>query len=287
VSVPKKSYPVQPAPTSMADYHADRSRVSHSMLEVYHRSPELYHKRFVAGTVAGKEGDHFDFGTALHCLLLEPHEFDGRYWTGVKPKLNSRLGKEEWSEMRAANEGRRFIDTEDYEMMRAMEKSLDGNRIARNLLRGKGVRQPERVFHGTLEGLPAKCRTDLFLPPSSMIVDVKTMRDPDAESFARDCVNYGYFRQEALYRSIVDAAFGIESQFRFVVFGKNEPYDCFVYELGSDSVRLGAYQNQQDLRRLAESIKTGRFRNPGADIVNLINLPSWYFNNFAKEIKHG
>lgn len=57
---------------SAADYHADKSRLSHSQRETFIESPELYYGRHVTGEWPQEATAAMDFGTVVHDVILGP-----------------------------------------------------------------------------------------------------------------------------------------------------------------------------------------------------------------------
>ena len=81
---------------SAAEYHADYSRVSNSMLSVFRQSRRRYFQRFVEQSMPAPEPTAaMQLGSLVHTLLLEP---DDAAKLVVAPKVDRRTkaGKEEW-----------------------------------------------------------------------------------------------------------------------------------------------------------------------------------------------
>jgi hypothetical protein len=63
-----------------AEYHADLTHVSNSMLKVFAESPQKYYRMFVVQTMPKPEQTpSLLLGSVVHCLFLEPEKFGVEY----------------------------------------------------------------------------------------------------------------------------------------------------------------------------------------------------------------
>ncbi|HID70728.1 MAG TPA: exodeoxyribonuclease VIII, partial [Desulfobacterales bacterium] len=109
------------------------------------------------------------------------------------------------------------------------------------------------------------------------IVDLKTTIDASPESFARSCVNFGYHRQEALYRMIYKLHFGEEPRgFIFVAVEKEPPYAVGVYVLGEEELNLGYNQINNAIDIYLECIRFDTWPSYSEKIITL-DYPKWAF----------
>ncbi len=97
------------------DYHSDTAAVSSSRLKPILVSPAHF---LVAGS--GRETKTKAFGSALHCLLLEPEHFDDRYMVVRSFKKRSKEGQALADLVEQAAGGREVISEIDYIDMQAM-----------------------------------------------------------------------------------------------------------------------------------------------------------------------
>ena len=78
-----------------AEYHADLSHVSNSMLKVFAESPQKYYQMFVAKTMPKPEQTpSLLLGSVVHCLFLEPEKFGAEYAVAPAVDRRTKVGKE-------------------------------------------------------------------------------------------------------------------------------------------------------------------------------------------------
>ncbi len=74
-------------------YHANPA-ISHSKLEVFRRRPRLFFKRYVEKSLPPPETTTaFRVGSAVHCAILEPEEFNARFVVSQKFDRRTKDGK--------------------------------------------------------------------------------------------------------------------------------------------------------------------------------------------------
>lgn len=229
------------------EYHADYSRVSHSMLETFRESPRLYYGRYVTREYPSERTDAMDFGTAAHAMLLE----DRRVFVPIpRDALNGdghRKGAA-WKQFAAENEGKILLTPDQQATLEAMVAELRRHRMAAKLLGCRGER--EHTIHWTDEatGLDMKCRIDIAMEGMAIIGDYKTTAD--AAKFDTQHYDMGYHRQDALYRDAVKSVTGEHPQFLFVVQQKSPPYAVRVVPLSPQLVTIGRMENRNDIAAL-------------------------------------
>jgi hypothetical protein len=252
-------------------YRADEG-VSRSELHALARSPMHYkyaqeHQR--------EDTPALLFGSALHCYVLEPERFTDDYIVIGKIDRRTTAGKAQVAEIEAS--GRIPVPEEDYDAIKAMDDSLRSNPYAVRLLSGE-----HEVSYFTTDpttGIRIKCRPDcrVDLGAVSVIVDLKTTRSAQTDSFSRSCIEYGYDLQAAMYKQIVDEVEGKPHRFVFVAVEKDPPYACNVLEADELMLRKGADDLRGYLMALAECRRTDNWYGyNGADgKPNVVGLPAW------------
>jgi hypothetical protein len=269
------------------EYHADHSRISRSMLEVFRESPARYHGRFVAGTIPAPEPTPaMEFGSWFHEYALEPDKYlaeriiapqfgpDGERWNRAK-----KLHKEAWEELETKANGRGIIDHDTHLRLFDMRRAIGRNENAKALIGLDNGPVEQSIFWVDEEiGLTLKCRRDKVCRDGTLIVDLKTCHDSSPEAFARDAVNFGYHRQAAFYLDGHAAVFGVDAiGMVFVAVSKQQPHDVACYELDYDAIALGRQQNRASLWKLSECIESGEWFAAHERQINTVSLPKWAF----------
>lgn len=249
-----KNFVVEPA----EDYHAKRSDylTSHALL-TFAESPRLYFRRRV-GLASNPSGAAFEFGRAAHALVLEGDDaFDRRYVSDADAPINPKTGEKfgattkTYKEWAAAVAPKTVLPESQIELCWALRRSVvEHDEASRLLSEGR----PELVFRGEYRGVDCQIRCD-WLRDDGVLVDFKTC--DQLKYFERDARNYGYSRQLAFYRALVEIATGRRFNVYIIATEKREPYATCVYRLaGLDAAQEA---NERDIERLLECWDTKVF----------------------------
>lgn len=199
-------------------------------------------------------------GTALHCLLLEPHKFHKEYAIGPDCGRRSTADKERWDDFELNLRGKTALSVDDLEQLNQMKYSVLAHPEAAGLLGlPSGVAEQSAYWIDQDTGLLCRCRPDLWAPDHGVIVDVKTT--DDIHKFKWSIRDYRYDVQHAFYWDGVQSATGINvDAFLFLVVGKKREmgrYPVRVFELDPHDVAAGRQKYRQDLAVIAECERTG------------------------------
>jgi len=246
---------------SNAAYHADPALGSTSLKTLATKTPAHYkydqeHPR---------SSDAFDIGTVAHSLILENDKSGVDVWDF--PAWTTKAAKEARDESRAA--GRIPLLTKDWGQVKGMTESVMRHPQARELFTGH--RAEASVFWEE-DGRMLKCRPDAW-HDSERLVDLKTTRDANPNTFGKTAHEYGYHQSAAHYIDGVKAATGEDLPFHFVLVEKTEPYLVSVVELDIEAVNLGRQLNDRAKRIYRECVESGNW--PGYPNGQTAYLPAW------------
>ena len=253
------------------DEYLAAAGVSQSQLKDLAVSPLHYHARHVARTARREETAAMRFGSALHALVLEPAEFDGRY---VVQTWDARTKEGKAERDAALSSGRSVLDQDDAGTLSAMAEALAAHPVASRIL-AERVHTEHPIFWTDAEtGLRCKARLDAVsaIGRASAIVDLKSTTDASPEGFARQVASLGYHVQAAHYLDGWRALGGDAGTFVFIAIEKAAPYAVAVYELDTEALAVGEAKRRGLLDTLAECQRTGRW--PGYQ-TQTISLPKW------------
>lgn len=233
---------------SNEDYHAGKG-VSKSQLDMVAKCPALLPWQ-KAAPVDTEKLKALDMGSALHCLLLEPDQFDKRFI--VAPQFNRRTtaGKEDEASFLRDVEGMGMtvMDAEQGRKLQLMRESALAHPAARWLLEADG--HAEASFYWTDEETGELCRIrpDRYLVNHPVLADVKKVADMDR--FARHIEEFRYHVQDAMYREGFTQVTGDAPGFFFLAV--SETIDCGrypvrVFELDAEDVDAGHALFRRDL----------------------------------------
>jgi len=245
---------------SNADYHADPALGSTSLKTLATKTPAHYKY----DQEHPKTSDAFNLGTAAHSLILEDDTtqfeiVDAANWLTKDAKA-----------AKAAALATGFVPLlrKEFEQVQAMRDAVMANLYAAAAFTDH--RAEASVFWEE-DGHMLKCRPDAWHP--GMLVDLKTTRDANPNTFGKTAHEYGYHQSAAHYIDGVKAATGEELPFHFVLVEKTEPYLVSVVELDVEAVNLGRQLNDRAKRIYRECVESGNW--PGYPSGELISLPMW------------
>lgn len=257
-------------------YHADRSCIGHSGLEVFRHSIPTYYCRYVSGTLPMPEpSPAMELGTLLHIFLLEPERLDS---IAVAPECDRRTkeGRRLWEEFQAGSIGKLVVSREQSEAATRMAKAVLGHRSAMEMFRVRGHREQGVRWVDPATGLWCKCRPDLLLG-NGICADIKTTSDPSPLAWPRQAVNLGYHRQSAFYLDGLGRGLDWRGRFVHVVVGSSEPHEVVCYVFDDAALELGARQNAHDLATLASCQETDTWLAPWHSEIKVQSLPKYAF----------
>lgn len=266
-------------PETNAAYHADTTHVSHSMLERFIESPTLYHGLYVTKTIEREPPTPaMVLGSLTHALLLEPETLRDRYVEAVGCK--TRTGKAWTATVEEAEAtGKEPVLPSYIDDARAMADSVRRHPVAAKLFAAKGIAEQAIRWTDPATSLNLKIRPDWVINSPKLeyviCVDLKTAEDPRPEAFSKAVANYGYHRQDAMYRDGLRTIHEKTIQFLFVVVGKSAPHDVFAYQMATLDVMLGQEQKTEALIRLAVCRESGDWTTPEQNTIQTLELPRW------------
>lgn len=256
---------------SNEEYHRGEG-ISKSQLDDVAISMAVYQWRKNAPEDDEKK-EPLTMGTALHCALLEPDQFENRFV--CKPDFNRRTnaGKEDEkafvSEMNAL--GKTVLSSESWRKLFLMRDSTFAHPSARWLLEKDGHCESSMYWTDKQTNVLCRIRPDKFLSSVPVIVDVKKVAD--MSRFPRHISEFRYHVQDAFYREGFRQNYGETPMFVFIVV--SESIDCGrypvrVYSLSPYDVDVGTHLYQQDLKRFSAFIDTQNFSG-----IEEITRPEW------------
>ena len=259
---------------SEAAYHARiRGIFSKSIGDLLNRAPALY-LHWLSGAVE-EDKDAFRFGKAFHCMTLEPDVFGGSY--AVEPEwgdLRTKHWKDKREQWRGDNAGKQWVPNEDAVRMLGMIEALRAHPLAGRVLSAKGRAELTMRWQDPATGVQCKGRADWYVPEFASCFDLKSCENASRSAFRRDAGNYGYHRQDALYRDAFAILGAPVEHFVFICVEKAPPHLIALYELDAEAVEAGQRQNERLLRLFAECLSANRWDGYDDSIV-AVDLPPW------------
>lgn len=175
----------------LAKVAKDEYRLSYSSLKQLLETPRHFYNYF---TQPRKESEAMQLGTLVHCLVLEPAQFENRYFVADKPDQRTKVGKAEWAEILAANDEKIVIPTETFNQAETMAKAVFEHEEAHLF---EDVAEFEKPFQFEYRGLQLQGITDGI--GERLILDLKTTANAKPKKFRYSFLDFYYHVQAALY----------------------------------------------------------------------------------------
>lgn len=252
-------------------YHSGPG-VSKSQLDDIAINPAVFQWRKTAPEDEEKKAA-LDMGTALHCILLEPEEFDQRFV--ISPKFDRRTieGKKRAAHFLEENghSGKTVIEAEDHRKLKLMRASAFAHPAARFFLEADGHCEASIYWDDEQTGELCRIRPDRFLKNQPVIVDVKKVAD--MERFARHVEEFRYHVQSEMYRDGFYQHFNEYPQFVFIAV--SESIDCGrypvrVFQLDEEAAEVGHQLYRRDLNTYHQCKVSNSWGG-----VEILSRPAW------------
>lgn len=178
--------------------------INSSALKTFINDPIEYQNRYIKKVLQFKQSEAMNFGSALHCKVLEPEEFDNRF--AVKPdgiNLTTKTGKE-WRE----NVGdKKVISNDDLKLIDVLSsRAVEIVPFEFQF----GTHYKELVLtkqHDDDNWLKVKVDWLIELPNKIINCDLKTIEDINDNTIIRAIKKYHYDKQTAFYDNVISANF--------------------------------------------------------------------------------
>jgi hypothetical protein len=220
-----------------------------------------------------KPTDAMQFGTVVHCGVLEPLTF-AAHVASPAPDVDRRTreGKAEWSAFCEASAGKIVLSAADYARASRCIAAVREHPTARALLEGAKVEVSMFWRDGRLD-VPCKLRADAL--NHGGIIDLKTTTDASPEGFARQCANLLYHVQGAHYCSGAEHVLDASPEFfAFIAVESEEPHAVACYALPGNAIAAGGHLMNVALERYATARKLGTWPGYAPEITTL-KLPRY------------
>jgi hypothetical protein len=240
-----------------AKYFADREYVTNSMCNAVETSP-LHLQHYL--NTPQDEKEHNNFGKAFHCIILEPTEFEKRYFVlddtaicnqigGAKPRGTNRY--KEWKQdYILLNDGKAELSFEDYNDALEMRDRIQRIPEITNLL---GMCKKEVILKDEYMGTKRKGKIDA-IRFGDFVLDAKSTKDPVKE-FKKKFFNYRYHKQGAYYGTLAKTR-----NVLFLAVEKKAPYSIELVKMTEESFDTGVQQFERDLEVYNRYFTAGRVK---------------------------
>lgn len=246
-----------------------------------------------------KPTDAMKFGTAFHAYLL------GTSDVVSLPEGESFRSKDnqKWraDQLEAGNI---IVSYNDMQLLKRMKEGIEQTSLMPEYpdymeIIEQGTKEQCIEWKDRQTGLMLKAKPDLIPAGTDYLVDLKTAQKADAESFAKEVINYGYHIQTVFYRAAVaackpdafDRGSKAPSAMQFWVFEKTDACDWQPFSISDDNpiTNLAATSIRQALLGIALMVKKAKEEGYAENTPDPVDAAAKYalrhgFNKKVKEV---
>ena len=246
-----------------------------------------------------KPTDAMKFGTAFHAYLL------GTSDVVSLPEGESFRSKDnqKWRDEQL-EAGNIIVSYNDMQLLKRMKEGIEQTSLMPEFpdymeIIEQGTKEQCIEWKDRQTGLMLKAKPDLIPVGTDYLVDLKTAQKADAESFAKEVINYGYHIQTVFYRAAVaackpdafDRGSKAPSTMQFWVFEKSDACDWQPFSISDDNpiTNLAATSIRQALLGIALMVKKAKEEGYAENTPDPVDAAAKYalrhgFNKKVKEV---
>ena len=223
-----------------------------------------------------KDAASLRWGSALHCMVLEPARFADEYTIGgpVNPKTQKPYGSDtikfqEW----ALTQTKPILTHEEFRLITGMADAIAAHPVARTIR--DEPRQTELSVFWELDGVPCKARLDCL--QENTIWDIKTARDASYRGFERAIADYRYMMQAAWYLDGAGRAGLVKPGCRYlwIAVENAAPYALAVYQASLKLLQVGHDRCEQAVALWRDCEKKRVWPAAYSQDVVKMDAPAW------------
>ena len=189
------------------------------------------------------------FGSAGHCLLLEPDKFEDLYVRAPNGlKQRGKLGKKHWSELREQHSGKVVLLANEWQRLENIRKVFQIHPQIQKIWTG-GNSEVSLFWQDIEYRLDCKARLDWFDPDSRKIIDLKFTNNIEKNSTQKMIQNF-YAVQAAWYcRGIYQLA-KITADFLLIFIEKYAPHKIILYSVSQENLDSGQQKIEFAIKKI-------------------------------------
>ena len=222
--------------------------------------------------------DALILGEAVHCLMLEPHNFEDKL--AVRPVTdkgravasNTKQFKK-WAEL---NEGKTFITEAQLAQAKAMVNGAFQNRKIREHI--DSLVEVEGLWTWEEDGITFKCRFDGIGKDSgeTFLSDVKTTSKLKEYLFMKSAISFGYDLQCYMYKQgALHNNYDIKKVFIPAVSSTKGQFEGVLYELTPEFLAVGERRFKEAVALYRHCMDTGEWPGYKDNMVVPLYPPSY------------
>jgi len=256
-------------------YYENTSLISNSMISTFLKSPYRYKQMYIDKTATREPTDSMIVGGAVDCILTEGMKtFQGMYEV-VKRRT---CKKTQLTEVM-------------FDSVMGLVARIEQQPVYQSIAKGcKTYKKSANQIILVDEELGVKGKLD-FLQISkdkkrARIVDLKTTRSVQPHRYHYSCLDYGYYRQMAMYRYLVGITYPEVEEiacYHLAIEKDNDGiYPCMLYDLGTHRLNIELEGIQQYIQEIKSEKDFAQKTVDWDDTVLLWDVPEEDVNNFTE-----
>lgn len=251
---------------SNQEYHESEG-LSRSALWEFKRSPKHYWNKYLnQHRETTTQSASMQLGELVHTLVLEPKEFDNRYYVMEKVNRATKAGKALYQDALAQAGDRIIINAQDYLIAEEMAKSVDSTELGLQLFKLPSTDIEKSIYFTHQDtGIQCKVRPDAM--HLGVVTDLKTTADASYRSFQSSAYNYGYFLQAAMIKCAYESLGMNLDRFIFCCVEKTAPYAVSYYVVDEDALEYGEQQFNYLMSKFATCLDTDTWEGYEAQVL--------------------
>ena len=215
-------------------YFADQMYVTNSMLKQLETGSTKKLEHYLNSE--HKETESLLVGSAFHCYILEPDEFDSRYVYEPKFDKRTKLGKESYAEFLETVGNKKCVPWHYETKFETIANNLSRHKVANSMITNSIKKEVIHFWEDVETGV--KCKGKIDIEGSDYIADLKsTSKGADLQSFIKFAEDYKVTQQAAFYTNGAE-----KKNFYFIVCELKAPFGIGVYKIGDKSMENGNHR---------------------------------------------
>ncbi len=205
-----------------------------------------------------KPTEAMDFGTALHCAILEPERFKRDFAVAPKVDRRRKADKEIWVMFEATHTREEILEDGDMRAITRMAASVWARPISSAIL-SSGHSEVAVVWRDEETGLMCKGLIDHIgqFDGWTWIVDLKSTLDATPRGFSRAVKSMHYGAKAAWYFDGCNTVAPRERRFAWIACENMPPYPAAEYEATPEALEAGRSKYKRWLRLYADAKASG------------------------------
>ncbi len=236
------------------NYYDGTAMSRSSICDLSRMTPYKFYRKHIAKDIKLKvDSEPMRIGRAFHCLVLEPHLFNGEYIEQPVFQTKAQYGVDIATQKKdfIASSGNKTILT-----LKQIDELKNLVEILKSSVLGAIISNCDLIeeeFYFDLDDIDFKAKLDCVDTVNHRIYDVKTCREAfiDGYHFSREMIKHNASEQVYIYSEAYELRYGVKPTFHFLCIEKEYPHETQIWD-GSNLYDLGKKRTLELTRQYKE-----------------------------------